>query len=182
MVSLFPSLSPSLSLPPLSPPSLPLYTEKFCNAALKVPLRSISSPCIDCLLSLAQRRCFARLFFAKISNHSHCIGDIKHLMLELCYFDSQAKHQNIVGVIGCLAIDNNLAIVMELVMGGNLKQFLKNDLHGAEKKEFTERFVKQIGSAIEHLHSLNIIHRDVKPDNILVSMRRRVRRKVSRAN
>lgn len=78
------------------------------------------------------------------------------------------------GVIGCLAIDNNLAIVMELVLGGNLKQFLKKDLKAAEKKEFTVRFVEHIGSAIEHLHSLDIIHRDVKPDNILVSMRRRV--------
>ena len=78
------------------------------------------------------------------------------------------------GIIDCQQIENNLAIVMELVNGGNLKQFLKNDLHGAEKKEFTVRFVEQIGSAIEHLHSLDIIHRDVKPDNILVSMRRRV--------
>ncbi|XP_015766245.1 PREDICTED: tyrosine-protein kinase Fer-like isoform X3 [Acropora digitifera] len=82
---------------------------------------------------------------------------------------SKAKHPNIVGVIGCLAIDNNLAIVMELVLGGNLKQFLKKDLKAAEKKEFTVRFVEHIGSAIEHLHSLDIIHRDVKPDNILLS-------------
>ena len=95
-------------------------------------------------------------------------------MLELCYFDRVAKHTNIVGIIECQLIENNLAIVMELVNGGNLKQFLKNDLHGAEKKEFTERFVEDIGSAIEYLHSLDIIHRDVKPDNILVSMRRRV--------
>ncbi|XP_015774992.1 PREDICTED: uncharacterized protein LOC107353184 [Acropora digitifera] len=85
------------------------------------------------------------------------------------YLLSKAKHPNIVGVIGCLAIDNNLAIVMELVLGGNLKQFLKKDLKVAEKKEFTVRFVEHIGSAIEYLHSLNIIHRDVKPDSILLS-------------
>ena len=97
-------------------------------------------------------------------------------MLELCYFNSKAKHPNIVGIIDCQPIENNLAIVMELVNGGNLKEFLKKDLltDGAEKKEFTVRFVEHIGSAIEHLHSLNIIHRDVKPDNILVSMRRRM--------
>lgn len=89
--------------------------------------------------------------------------------MELCHFDREAEHPNIVGVIECRAIDNELAIVMELVKGGNLKQFLKKHLHGAEKKEFTVRFVEQIGSAIEHLHSFNIIHRDVKPDNILVS-------------
>ena len=95
-------------------------------------------------------------------------------MLELCYFDSKAKHPNIVGIIEHLVIDNHLTIVMELVKGGNLKQFLKKDLKVVEKKEFTVRFVEHIGSAIEHLHSLEIIHRDVKPDNILVSMRRQV--------
>ncbi|XP_044174421.1 uncharacterized protein LOC122958076 [Acropora millepora] len=80
-----------------------------------------------------------------------------------------AKHTNIVGIIECQLIDNHLAIVMELVKGGNLKQFLRKDLKVAEKKEFTERFVEDIGSAIEYLHSLEIIHRDVKPDNILLS-------------
>ena len=105
-------------------------------------------------------------------------------MLELCYFDSKVKHPNIVRIIDCQPIESNLAIVMELVNGGNLKEFLRNDLHGAEKKEFTVRFIEHIGSAIEYLHSLNIIHRDVKPDNILVSMRRRkcTRYHASRAN
>ncbi|XP_044172270.1 uncharacterized protein LOC122956650 [Acropora millepora] len=82
---------------------------------------------------------------------------------------SKAKHPNIVSIIDCQLIDSHLAIVMELVKGGNLKQFLRKDLKVAEKKEFTVRFVEHIGSAIAHLHSLEIIHRDVKPDNILLS-------------
>ncbi|XP_068731509.1 uncharacterized protein [Montipora capricornis] len=102
------------------------------------------------------------------------LKDVENLK-QVKYFEREvdllrkAKHANIVEVFECIAIDNQLAIVMELVEGGNLKAFLKNHFDGGERKEFTVRFIEHIGSAIEHLHSLNIIHRDVKPDNILLS-------------
>lgn len=73
-------------------------------------------------------------------------------------------------VIECISIQNQLAIVMEFMAGGNLKVFLEKHHDGRQRKELTVSFTEDIGSAIEHLHSLNIIHRDVKPENIFVRM------------
>lgn len=80
----------------------------------------------------------------------------------------EAQHPKIVEVIECIAIQNRLAIVMEFMAGGNLKVLLDKNQGRGQGKEFTLRFTEDIGSALEHLHSLNIIHRDVKPENIFV--------------
>ena len=58
--------------------------------------------------------------------------------------------------------------MMEFMAGGNLKDLLRENKQGMGK-EFTVTFIEDIGSAIEHLHSLGVMHRDVKPENILVS-------------
>lgn len=57
---------------------------------------------------------------------------------------------------------------MEFMAGGNLKDLLRENKQGMGK-EFTVTFIEDIGSAIEHLHSLGVMHRDVKPENIFVS-------------
>lgn len=80
----------------------------------------------------------------------------------------EAKHPKIVEVIECITIQNQLAIVMEFMAGGNLKVFLGKGKRG-QGKEFTLRFIEDIGSAVEHLHSRGITHRDIKPENIFVS-------------
>ena len=58
--------------------------------------------------------------------------------------------------------------MMEFMAGGNLKDLLRENKQGMGK-EFTVTFIEDIGSAIEHLHSLGVMHRDVKPENIFVS-------------
>ena len=74
-------------------------------------------------------------------------------------------------VLQCISIQNQLAIVMEFMEGGTLKAYLEKNHGDGQGKDFSVRFLEDIGSAIEHLHSLNIIHRDVKPENIFVSLK-----------
>ncbi len=86
------------------------------------------------------------------------------------HMESQAvamlSHPNIVSVYDVNRSDNIEYIVMELVEGVTLKEYMerKGPLSAAE----TLHFVPQIASALEHAHSRGIIHRDIKPQNILI--------------
>ncbi|KAI8508137.1 60S acidic ribosomal protein P1 [Branchiostoma belcheri] len=77
------------------------------------------------------------------------------------------KHANIVQVVDCIVQDNRLGIIMEFVDGGNLRDHLRKS--GAQEKDFVLRFAKQIGLALEYLHGKDVMHRDVKPENVFIS-------------
>jgi serine/threonine protein kinase len=55
---------------------------------------------------------------------------------------------------------------MEFVGGGDLGNLITG--HGPLSESGTETIARQLLNAIGYLHSMNIIHRDVKPDNILI--------------
>lgn len=78
------------------------------------------------------------------------------------------SHQNIVNIYDVGSYEDIPYIVMELVQGDTLKEYIDN-YNGFLKNEVIADFAKQIASAIEHAHSNQIIHRDIKPHNILVS-------------
>jgi len=61
--------------------------------------------------------------------------------------------------------EDNTYIIMELLSGGEL--FSKIVEKGAFTESDAATIFAQILLSMEHLHSLNIVHRDVKPENIL---------------
>ena len=86
------------------------------------------------------------------------------------HMESQAvamlSHPNIVSVYDVNRSDNIEYIVMELVEGVTLKEYMERK--GALSAAETLHFVPQIASALEHAHSRGIIHRDIKPQNIII--------------
>ena len=76
------------------------------------------------------------------------------------------SHPNIVQVYDVSSSDNANFIVMELIDGITLKQYMakKGTLNWKE----TLHFAMQIAKALEHAHGRSIVHRDIKPHNVMV--------------
>ncbi|XP_006454689.1 hypothetical protein AGABI2DRAFT_62685 [Agaricus bisporus var. bisporus H97] len=77
-------------------------------------------------------------------------------------------HPNIVQYLGFEETTDNLSIFLEYVPGGSVGSCLHK--HGRFNQDVTKSFTSQILSGLEYLHDRNILHRDLKADNILVEM------------
>ena len=79
---------------------------------------------------------------------------------------AQLSHANIVSVYDVSRSDDMEYIVMELIDGITLKQYMER--RGQMDWREALHFVTQIMRALSHAHSRGIIHRDIKPQNIMV--------------
>ncbi|XP_021730315.1 probable serine/threonine protein kinase IRE [Chenopodium quinoa] len=60
----------------------------------------------------------------------------------------------------------NLYLVMEYLNGGDLYSLLRN--LGCLDEDMVRVYIAEVVLALEYLHKLNVIHRDLKPDNLLI--------------
>lgn len=80
---------------------------------------------------------------------------------------SKMTHHNIVNLLDVGMDGNNRYLVMEYVQGITLKQLIQQ--RGRLSPTTAAQITIRILSALEHAHANGIIHRDIKPQNILVA-------------
>ena len=79
---------------------------------------------------------------------------------------AMVSHPNIVSVYDVSSVSDANYIVMELIDGITLKQYMEKK--GVLNWKETLHFAIQIAKALEHAHSKGIVHRDIKPHNVMV--------------
>ena len=82
------------------------------------------------------------------------------------------KHPNIIHILDYLNNQSYNYIVLEYCNGRNLREYLQKymEKNNAPLNEFfIQKILRQIAPALEFMHSKNIIHRDIKLENILLN-------------
>ncbi|UJR23652.1 hypothetical protein I4U23_026636 [Adineta vaga] len=80
---------------------------------------------------------------------------------------TKLKHENLVALFDCKESPNNVYLVMEFCNGGDLAEYLQTRQTLSE--DTIAIFFRQIAAAIRACHEQNVVHRDLKPQNILLS-------------
>lgn len=79
---------------------------------------------------------------------------------------SELEHPNIVQALAFETDGEQSFLVYELVEGGTVADRIEK--HGALPEDIAIRIITQIAQALQYAHDHHVVHRDVKPDNIML--------------
>ena len=136
------------------------------------------------LLNYIDSGCFAEIYLSKKKDSNMLLATKKiglkyisveplfkmHLQNEINFLRG-FNHPNIINLYDVKVTQQDIYLIMEYCNGGSLKKVLNNYRLKYGKpfpEEIVRYFMKQILSAVEYLHNLGIVHRDLKLENILL--------------
>ena len=107
-------------------------------------------------------------FACKVIKKDGSMNDAQSMTTEIEIM-KRCRHLNIVSLYELFESSLCIWLILELVEGTGLRGGLLHHAHYTE--QVCARFVKQISMGLHYLHNHGVVHRDVKIDNILLSVR-----------
>ena len=93
-------------------------------------------------------------------------ADIRQRFLREAETAAQLSHPNIVPIYTVEEKDNLVYFVMAYIAGDNIGQRLHQ--HGPMPAVEVRRVLREVADALAYAHNRNVVHRDIKPDNIIL--------------
>jgi len=117
---------------------------------------------------LVSKKDTGEYFAMKILNKEHVVqqDEVEHILTEKRVLTQGIRHPFLVGVHYCFQTNDKLYFVLDYINGGELF------FHLQREQTFTEDRVRfyaaEIILALEFLHNIGIVYRDLKPENVLL--------------
>ena len=85
------------------------------------------------------------------------------------------RHSNVVGVVDFGAVDGELFLALELIEGVDLRALLMSQPQRRLRQDVAALIALDLAYALEYAHGEQVVHRDVTPSNVLLSVRGEVK-------
>ncbi|XP_022088907.1 uncharacterized protein LOC110978304 isoform X2 [Acanthaster planci] len=86
---------------------------------------------------------------------------------------AQLRHPNVVRLYEAISSSSLYCLVTEYAGGGDLLSFVRGQREGRLTEAVARPFVRQLVSALHHLHERGVVHRDLKMENIMLDEERK---------
>uniref|UniRef100_A0A6V7QT91 Protein kinase domain-containing protein n=1 Tax=Ananas comosus var. bracteatus TaxID=296719 RepID=A0A6V7QT91_ANACO len=91
---------------------------------------------------------------------------LKERLLTEVFILKRIKHPNIIALRDFFQIGERIYLVLEYCRGGDLSMYMQR--HGRVSEAIAKHFLQQLASGLQVLCKHNVVHRDLKPQNLLL--------------
>ncbi|KXN83737.1 Serine/threonine-protein kinase cek1 [Leucoagaricus sp. SymC.cos] len=162
-----PLMSPNIG--PLSPrqPSAPIARTQPTSIKDFDVIKPISKGAFGSVF-LAKKKATGDYFAIKVLKKADMIAknQITNVKAERMILMKQAESPFVAKLYFTFQSKDNLYLVMEYLNGGDCAALIKS--LGCLPEEWTKNYIAEVVLGLEYLHQRGVIHRDLKPDNLLI--------------